>query len=234
MTKHESPLLALGLAWILVATAGATAQAADAVELKVVNTPPPGELAEPIRDALSPSVTCLSEKGKPILELWLPKEIPLVSKTAAGQFAMTAANPGALLGAMKVYEERYDFKDEEIPPGVYVMRFGLQPEDGDHLGTSPTRTFALLVPAKTDRKVDAFSDPEELGEAASTVNAAEHPSNINLQPIKKPGKTFPRLASHNGGDHKVVCFRVPGKTVGEKGPAVAVTFALVYEGTGEL
>jgi len=226
-------LLVLGQVWFSISTAPVAGRADEPAKLTVAKKAPPAELAEEIRSVLQPTVVRLAEGNEPFFEFWFRKEIPLPKKPAADSFAMTAVKEGTVLGAIKVYEERYDFKDEEIPPGVYVLRFGLKPVDGDHLGTSPTDTFALLVPAKDDRKLKAFSDHDDLVEVSSTINAAEHPSNLNLQPVTEAGGDFPRLTSHHDGDHKVVCLRLPAKIEGGSGQLM-LTFALVYEGMGEI
>ncbi len=113
---------------------------------------------------------------------------------------------------------------------LYVVRLGVQPEDGNHLGVAPTRTFALLISAKQDTKLEPIPH-KELMKIAATVNAAKHPSNLNLQPVEKADGEFPRLAEHNDGQHKVVLLKLPAR-VGES--QTTLTFALVYEGTGQI
>ncbi len=225
-------LVTLTMAWVWISTNVSAGRADEPVKLTVAEAAPPDELAGAIRSVLQPTVIRLAEKGKPFFELWLRKELRLAQMPPTDAFALTAVKEGTVLGALKVHQQRRDFRDEEIPPGVYVLRLGLLPEDGDHLGTSPTRTFALLTPARKDRKLAAL-DYEELVEASSTVNAAEHPSNLNLQPAAKEGNGFPKLASHSDGEHKVVYLRLPARVEGQKKP-VAITFAMVYEGIGEI
>ncbi len=224
--------VALGLAWALILTTAATSLPATRTELTVSEAPPPQELAETIRSALQPTVIRLAEEGKPLFEFWFRKEVPLAEKPPLDAFALEAVSEATVLGAVKVHTEQYDFKDEEIPAGLYVLRFGIQPEDGDHLGTSPTRAFVLLIPAKQDPRLDLHFDHEQLMKASSTVNAAKHPSGLNLQPVTQPGSGFPRLAAHNGGEHKVVYLRLPARVKGQKEP-LALVFALVYEGIGD-
>ncbi len=224
-------LAALGLAWAFTFTTAAASSPAERTKLTVSKAPPPKELAEPIRFALQPRVIRLAEGGKPFFEFWLRKGIPLAKKPSPDAFALTAVREGTVLGALKVHREQYDFKDDEILPGLYVLRFGIQPEDGDHLGTSPTQAFALLIPAKRDRKLDDL-DHEQLMKASSTINAAEHPSNLNLQPVTEAKGDFPRLAAHNRGEHKVIYLRLPARIEGQKEP-LALIFALVYEGIGD-
>jgi hypothetical protein len=223
----------LGPVWFSICTVPVAGQADEPAKLTVAKEAPPTELAAEIRSVLQPTAVRLAEENEPFFEFWFRKEIPLAEKPDEDSFAMTAVKEGTILGALKVYDERYDFKDEEIPPGVYVLRFCLQPEDGDHLGTSPTDTFVVLIPAKDDRKLDAFSDHDDLAEASAIVNAAEHPSNLNLQPVTEAGGEFPRLASHRDGDHKVICLRLPAKVKGAN-DQLTLTFALVYEGMGQI
>jgi hypothetical protein len=225
--------LAVGLVCLSITLTAATGQADEPAKLTVAEKAPPKELADDVRSVLEPDVVQLSGGKQPFFEFWFRKEIPLAKEPGADTFAMSAVKEGTLLGVLKVYEERYDFKDDEIPPGLYVMRFGLQPEDGDHLGTSPTPTFALLVPAKNDRELEAFGDHDELVDASSTINAAEHPSSLNLQRVADADGEFPRLASHQDGDHQVVYLRLPAKVKGRNEPTM-VTFALVYEGFGDI
>ena len=37
-----------------------------------------------------------------------------------------------------------------VPPGVYTLRLGYQPQDGDHMGTAPHSEFCLACPAAED------------------------------------------------------------------------------------
>jgi hypothetical protein len=137
-----------------------------------------------------------------------------------------------VLGVLKVSSERYDFRDEEIPIGVYILRFGIQPEDGNHLGVAPTRTFALLIPAKDDTQLDPVAH-EELMKAAAVINAASHPSSLNLQPMEQADGAFPRLEERNDGQHKVLLLEFPAR-LSTSSEVTKLNVALVYEGTGQI
>lgn len=226
-------LSVLGLAWATVLMEASTVQAAEPAKLTAADADPPKDLADPIRGVLQPKAIRLEVKGKPAMEFWFRKEIPLAEKPAADALAPTVMKEGTLVGAVKVLVPRRDFKDDDIPPAVYVLRFGLQPEDGNHMGTSPTRTFLLLTPADKDRELEALHDHEALVKASSTVNTAKHPAILNLQPVQQADGDFPRLAAHNDGKHKVVYLRLPAKVEGQSEPA-QLTLALVYEGKGEM
>jgi hypothetical protein len=219
-------LTACGLLWDSVPLS-----AADPAKLTVATDRCPDEVAEPIRSVLDGKVLRLSAGDKPFFEFWLRKDLPLAQKPEGGQLDIGTIPEGTLLGVLKVSSERRDFRNEEIPPGVYTLRYGVQPEDGNHLGVAPTRTFALLIPAKADTKLDSI-EHKELLKAAAKINAAKHPSNLNLQSAPDQTGVFPRLTELNDGQHKALLLQFPAhlESSGEK---TTLTFALVYEGTGQ-
>jgi hypothetical protein len=205
--------------------------AADAVKLKLVDAEPPQEIAEPIRAMLDHKSLQLSEGDKPFYEFWFRKELPLAKQPENGSLSLETIKEGTVLGAVKVNGERRDFRDEELPPGIYVMRYGIQPEDGNHQGVAPTRTFALLIDAKTEKKLDPVPH-DELVKIAATINAAKHPSNFNLQPYENAEGELPRLDERSDGEHKVILLNRLAR-VADAREATTVAFALVYEGIGK-
>ena len=54
---------------------------------------------------------------------------------------------GELIGVLQFASEGHDYRDQSIAKGVYTMRYGLQPVNGDHLGVSTFRDYSLLLPA---------------------------------------------------------------------------------------
>ena len=79
---------------------------------------------------------------KPALEIWFRQEVPLKSKPSSASEALGAVGETTLMGAVAVNDTSLrDYKGNEIPKGIYTARFGLQPKDGDHLGTAE-----LLLP----------------------------------------------------------------------------------------
>lgn len=217
----------------LVVWFGIAGFAAEPSRLAVAKSAPPTELSDAIRAMLQSEVIRLSEKDKPVYEFWFRKQVPVAEKPPADRLTLTTLKEGTLLGAVKIHAKRRDFKDLEIPPGVYVMRFGVQPEDGNHLGAAPTRTFALLIPAQEDREPEALAQHDALVKASSKMNQGEHPSALNLQPIQKTHTTFPNLAAHEDGKFKVLCLRLSGTLKDGQNP-VPLTFSLVYEGKGQI
>jgi hypothetical protein len=206
--------------------------AQDAVRLTVAAADPPEEVAEPIRKVLSKEAVSLAGGESTFFQFWFRKELPLAQSPDGGTLALDTLQEGIVLGVLKVNAERYDFRDEEIPPGIYILRFGIQPEDGNHLGVAPTRTFALLIPAKEDTQLDPVAH-EELMKNAAVINAASHPSSLNLQPIEQADGEFPRLDERNNGEHKVLLLQLPAR-LSPSSDMTKLNVALVYEGTGQI
>jgi hypothetical protein len=200
--------------------------------LTVAEAAPPDEVAEPIRAVLNNQAVSLADDQSAFFQFWFRKELPLAEQPTGGTLALGTIQEGTVLGVLKVNSERYDFRDEEIPAGIYILRFGIQPEDGNHLGVAPTRTFALLIPANDDTKLDPVPH-EELMKAAAVINAASHPSSLNLQPVEQVDGALPRLEERNDGQHKVVLVQFDARVV-TSGDITKLNVALVYEGTGQL
>jgi hypothetical protein len=223
----------LGISAIVVLASPAVSSAAQAGKLAVTQGAPPKEVAEPIRAVLDSKALRITTDDKATFDFWFRKDLPLAEKPAGGTLGLSTVKEGTLLGAVRVTGEHYDFRNEEIPAGVYVVRLGIQPEDGNHLGVAPTRTFALLIPAKIDTKLEPI-EHEALMKAAAKINAAMHPSNLNLQPVEKTEGEFPRLEERNGGDHKVLLLKLPAHVGETKSDGTTLTFALVYDGQGTI
>ena len=69
-----------------------------------------------------------------------------------------------------------------IPAGAYNLRYELQPNDGDHLGVTPTPDFLLLVPAAVDANPGQTYSYEQLVALSKQATGKNHPSPMNLVP----------------------------------------------------
>jgi hypothetical protein len=144
------------------------------------------ELKEPPPSAISPEIVkvlntegyrVLDGEGKPFAEIWLRKDVPAMAKPAGakGVIQFPFLTESELLGVMQLNAEGHDFKDQAIAKGVYTMRYGLQPVNGDHLGVSPFRDYSLLLPASKDRSIASL--PRKQLESQSSESAgSSHPA----------------------------------------------------------
>jgi hypothetical protein len=217
------PLLVLGTTFLL----GASLSAAD-LTLKVAEKPPPKDLESSICAKLQTKAVQLLDGDKPVFEFWLSAEIPLASIPASAANALDAIKQATLLGAVAVSRDARDYRDDELRSGVYTMRFALQPQDGNHLGTSEFSYFAVLTPAKIDTNPDGITDYKTLVKASSKETSTDHPVILSLRPASTDPGEFPKLNAP-APDHKSVRVKVPARAGEEKAD---VTFELVYEGKG--
>jgi hypothetical protein len=214
-------LLIVGLS----ALAPASIPAAD-LSLKVEEKAPPQELPAEIRSALQGKAIRLMDGDKPAFEFWLRSELPLVSPPAGPSKSLDSLKQAALLGAVRLGSDARDYRDDEMGAGVYTMRFGLQPSDGNHLGTAEFSYFAVLIPVKYDTKLDGIADYKAMVKASSKDTSTEHPLILSLRPVNEAGGGLPSL-KEPAPSHKSVRVSVPGKA----GEAKAeVIFDLVFEG----
>ena len=109
----------------------------------------PTEIAEPIRALLQTDATVVM-RGATRLEFWWVKNIPLDTAPAAHP-SWSNVPDGALVGAVRLGKAMSDIRGGPMKPGVYTLRFALQPQNGDHMGVSPYREFLLVAPAADDQ-----------------------------------------------------------------------------------
>ena len=164
---------------------------------------------------------------KTVLEFWLAKEVPLQSKPTSTVKALDAVKPVSLLAAVVVPAARRDYRDDEVPAGTYTMRFALQPQDGNHSGSSEFGYFGVLVPAKLDTKPDAIKDYKELMKASSKETSTDHPMVLSLRPVTS-NEGAPLTLNTPAPEHKSVRVKVPAKGPDTK----EIAFEIVFEGKG--
>lgn len=224
-------IVKIALTLALTAVALVPAGAED-LTLKTAEAPVPDGISDAIGALLQEEALQLTAGDEVAFSFWLRKEFPLSDAPEDPKSALEKIPPTALIGAVEVVaDEHRDYRDDEIYPGVYTMRFGLQPEDGNHLGTSEYSFFAVLVPASMDEDPDGLSDHEEMVEASGEDTATAHPVILSLRPVNVPGGETPKL-NEPVEEHKSLRVKVPAKAEG--GDAIDLEFEIVYEGHGEL
>ena len=208
----------------------AASHAAD-FTLKTTDKPAPKEVSESIRAVLQPKVIQLVQGDKPALELWFRQEVPLKSKPAPGNDALMAIPETALVGAVAVNETSLrDYKDNEVPKGIYTARFEIQPKDGDHLGTAEFDSFVVLTDAASDKELNGLNTFKALTKASGKSTSSGHPVVISLRPAAAEG-TLPRI-TEPAAEHKAIRVKLPGKTAGAD--KADLVFDLVFEGHGHI
>jgi hypothetical protein len=190
-----SALLALPLT-LTLALAAAPAAVAQGYKIEALKEPPPEALAPAVREALgTQGYRVLDGQGKPYAEFWLRKAVPASEKPGgpkgAIQFPFLAE--GELLGALRFPAEGHDNRDQTIAKGVYTVRYGLQPVNGDHLGVSPYRDYALLLPASKDKEL-ANLPKKPLEDRSADSAGTSHPAVLMMVAAPESVSAVPSMA----------------------------------------
>lgn len=178
MTKWVMVALSVGLA------CSASSLRGQEYSVEVIHEAAPAdELSADVAAALAPTGVRVLEDGKRVVwEIW-----PAKRWQVEADFEPTAARlyplvPGELIGVARLPRRGADFRDQTLGRGVYTLRYALQPIDGNHVGTSPTRDFFLLLPAGDDPS-PAPLDTETMQEVSAKAAESSHPAMICLQKI---------------------------------------------------
>src|SRR3954470_15398456 len=145
-------------------------------------TPVPAQVGNSIRAVLQSKAIKLVSNDKPMLELWLRQELPLKSKPSSTD-SLAAIPETTLVGVIAIQGTGLqDYKGNDIPAGTYTARFGLQPQDGDHLGTAEFSTFLVLIPADSDKELGGIDKFKPMVKASGKVTPSGHPAILSLRP----------------------------------------------------
>jgi hypothetical protein len=167
---------------------------------------PPAILSPSIRAALAAGGVRATISGTQ-LDFWFVKSLPLKE----GALSWTAAEEGMLVGAVQLSSEFRDIRGRLIKPGVYTLRYGLQPQNGDHLGVSPFRDFLLLSPATLDTDFAARGHEPTVEMSIKTAGGS-HPAVWSIDP---PLASGPALTTHTTElGHKALMVEVPVSNTG--------------------
>ena len=211
----------------LLALAGYASAADPKLTVKVEDTAPPKELAEPIRAILDgKAMHVLDDKGELVAEIWLRKELPGKATEEQVKNGLTYKQipETSIIGVVRTARQLADYRKQKVPAGVYTLRLAYQPMDGDHMGTAPYNDFCLLCPADQDKKPELL-DPRDLHELSAKTIGRKHPGLMLLFPNKMPAEAPAVEAKPK--EHFVLSYRVPVTASGQK---TNLGFSLVVVG----
>ncbi|HEV3024937.1 MAG TPA: hypothetical protein VGX76_20825, partial [Pirellulales bacterium] len=122
---------------------------------------------------------------------------------------------GQLIGVARYPRKGSDFRGREIPKGVYTLRYALQPQDGNHVGTSDTRDFLLLSSVSDDTEPDEV-EKMRLFKLSAKTSGTPHPAMLSLLvPAAEPGD-LPAMIHHESRELWSLRFVNPAIAGGEK------------------
>jgi hypothetical protein len=184
----------------------------------------PSDLAPPVMALLTPGDGVRVTIEQTTLDFWWVKSLTV---TGTEPSVWTHVEEGTLLGAVRVSADFRDIRGRVIKPGTYTLRYGIQPQNGDHLGISPFREFLLLSPAA----MDADAPPrghEGAVEISKRTIGGSHPAIWSIDPpVAAAGQSV--LATHKTElGHEAVIVEVPLSRDGK--PVDTLKFGVVLVG----
>jgi hypothetical protein len=208
------------IACVLLALAVVTAEGVFAA--KPHSDAPPAEVSSAVRALLADGGTRATARGAD-LAFWWVKALPIKGSSAP---SWTDVDEGALVGAVRISADFRDIRGRVVKPGVYTLRYGIQPENGDHLGTSPYREFLLLSPAALDTDVAPRGHDGTIDLSKRTAGGS-HPAAWSMDP---PLTTEPLLSERENTDLELRALVMEVPVARGATPAGALRFALVLAG----
>ncbi len=203
----------LGMMLVAASDARAEAYRVESVEGSLAGS---GVSAQVAAAMAEDSIRVVRGESRTTAEVWLRKSLPIEQGVAVSGEIRYPFQPGALVGVLRFPRRGYDFRDQQIPRGVYTLRYARQPIDGNHVGTYPTRDFLLLVSADEDTSTEAM-DEDKLSEASARAASSSHPAMLCLEKTDAPAPDSPaiyhdqerdfwiaRIPSGGSGGHDVV------------------------------
>jgi hypothetical protein len=189
----------------------------------VEGAPRPPGVSAAVDRALSAAPIDVIENGRRAASFWIRREIPSEprdggrSPVLEDNVAIPGIEAGSLVAAVRFERPWRDYRDREVPPGSYTLRYLRQPAIKEHKGVSRYRDFLLLVPAALDRELPA--DPAEIARRSADAFGSGHPTVMAIFPAARSAR--PRIEPNERGEPMAVIV------------AGAFSMGLVLEGHGD-
>ena len=225
MTTLQSPsplmLRFASLGLLLLVLAAAPAARGEDFSLEAVESLPEA-VADPLKSVLKPAGTrVLSGQGTPWCEVWVRREIADSGQPASPEAVYSGFHSGVLLGLMRFPKDGTDYRGLPVGKGTYTMRYGVIPQDGNHLGAAPIVDFVLLIPLSEDsRAPDAHLTSEELVELSKKASGTHHPTVINL--AFPPDSVERPLLEKDDSDHWILSLPLGQESGGQSPLSIIV------------
>ncbi len=168
--------------WILLAVITATPLAFSQEYVTETGSAVPEIVPAAGRELIAQDAIALKSHDTVVAEFWM-RTVEFEGEPGGGFGVRYDMIPeGAYLGVVSFPEKGSDFREQSIPSGIYSLRYGLHPENGDHMGVASSRDFAILSPV--DKDVEAMKNYEfealmkltsEVGNPHPTVARLELP-----------------------------------------------------------
>jgi hypothetical protein len=192
---------------------------------------PPSELSPAVAQLLDgQSITLLNSKGKLFAQVWLRKSVPAKVSQFAGAPSYHDLEETTLLGAVRFAVQMTDYRKQKVKAGVYTLRLGFQPMDGDHMGTAPDPYFCLVVRAADDKDPAPIKEPKKLYDRSGKSIGKTHPGVFLLFPVEQV-PSAPKLVSKGSGTWAVTTKQMA--TAGGQSSPLGIALTLIGHSSAE-
>jgi hypothetical protein len=146
----------------------------------------PEGISPEIAASLDPHGSRIESGEGTVCDVWLLKQLAIKGGFKPSQNVKYPFQPGQLIGVLRVGDkvEFTDFRGQPVKPGVYTLRYGQQPQDGNHLGTSEVSDFLLAIPVATDTDPKPLGPIDKLQKASAKAVGTNHPAIFSLLPVE--------------------------------------------------
>lgn len=162
-------------------------------KVEAVQAAAPEGVAEPIAKQLGKTAFRISDEDGPVCEVWLANPLKVVGNFKPTNERVYPLEAGQVVGAISFPGRSRDFRDQRLGKGVYTLRYALQPQDGNHIGTSDTRDFLVMIKAADDEGAEKIDNPDKLIELAAAAANSTHPAMLALKRRTDKPEKFPAL-----------------------------------------
>lgn len=223
-------LARLAIASLILLPAGSLI-AADTEYTSVPVKEAPQDLPAPIAAKVDPAGFQVKSADGAVCSIWLLKTNetdPAFTPTLNVKYPF---KNGQLLGVLEVAEDAKftDFRGQEIDSGVYTLRYGQQPMDGNHIGTSEVSDFLLALPLKQEKGPEAIESFDDLTGRSAEAAGATHPAIFSL--LSAEDEVEPGTLTHDE-DRELWILSLEARK-GEDGAAEKLPIRLVVIGQSE-
>lgn len=160
----------------------------------------PADVPAAIQSALdAQGVRVTNDQGATVCEVWLRKTLPTsATPNTSSDVLFGALTEGAFLGVLHFPNAATDFRSQNIKAGFYTLRYGLIPQDGNHMGVNPSRDAFVLAPVSADPGPDKTLAFEDLVKLSTQASGTPHPGFLVGAPVS--GASFPSVAKDDSGN----------------------------------
>jgi hypothetical protein len=142
--------------------------------------PLPPEVAPGIAQVLEKSGFRITNNGAKYCEVWFRAELPRAAGSKEPNVTLPNIPVGTLVGVIRFNAPGLDRRGQSIAPGVYLLRYGIMPDNEHHEGAAPHRDFLLLTPAGEDQDPNATPNFDALVALSRKASRTPHPAVLSF------------------------------------------------------